>query len=197
MAVAARDQDTDGEPRQRAIAAARSLAEAGGYEAVQVRDVVRLTGLSSATIYRHFSSKDHLIAAAQLEWVRSLRLSRGPTAATSGADRVADLLAETCRSLDRSPKLAKALIRARASSDVGVSECRSEADQLINDLIREAVAGESIDVEEFVTLLGLAWEGALYSWTNGVLEMGEVDYLLQRTARLLIAGAVSQPATAG
>jgi AcrR family transcriptional regulator len=189
MAVAARDQDSDVERRRRAIAAARSLAEAGGYEAVQVRDVVRLTGLSSATIYRHFSSKDHLIAAAQLELVRSLRLPQASKAATSGAERVAELLAETCRSLDRSPKLAKALIRARASSDAGVSECRTEADRLINDLIREAVAGESIDVEEFVTLLGLAWEGALYSWTNGMLEMKEVGHLLQRTAKLLIAGA--------
>ena len=132
---------SDSVPRSRAIAAARSLAEAGGYEAVQVRDVVRLTGLSSATLYRHFSSKDHLIAAAQLEWVRSLQLKSRAQTAPSGADRVAALLAETCRSMGRSPLLAKALIRARASSDPRVSECRSEADELINDLMRDAARG--------------------------------------------------------
>jgi AcrR family transcriptional regulator len=78
-----------GEHQRRAVAAARELAEEGGYEAVQIRDVVARTGLSSATIYRHFSSKDHLIAAAQLEWNRTLPAARRKLpAGGTAADRV-------------------------------------------------------------------------------------------------------------
>jgi TetR/AcrR family transcriptional regulator, cholesterol catabolism regulator len=89
MASSAQSTAEWGEHQRRAVEAARELAEEGGYEAVQIRDVVARTGLSSATIYRHFSSKDHLIAAAQLEWNRTLPAARRKLpAGGTAADRV-------------------------------------------------------------------------------------------------------------
>ena len=178
------------EYRRRAIAAARELAEAGGYDAVQMRDVVRRSGMSSATIYRRFSSKDHLLAAVRLEWIRELRAIKGGRlrGATAG-DRVADLLHATVRAFARSPELGKAVILASQAADTGVRETLAESYEVTNAIVREAVAGEPIDVEEYVMLVGIAWNGALVSWAQGRMSLDDVDHLLQRAARLLLAAA--------
>lgn len=185
---------TDGDPKDRAIAATRALAKRGGYEAVQIRDVVRLTGLSSATIYRYFSSKDHLIAATHLEWNRSIeRSDAARDLEGSGADGVAALLHQACVALSRSPKLGRALVLALGATDSGARACQIEAGRLFGDLVRVALEGLEVDVDEYVDLIGFAFQGALLSWAYGQLTMDEVDRMVQRNARLLLAGALNDP----
>jgi AcrR family transcriptional regulator len=180
--------------RARAIAAARDLAEEGGYDAVQMRDVVKRTGMSSATIYRHFSSKDQLLAEVRLEWIGELqartasRASRASAAATA-ADRVAAILHASVRAFARSPRLGRAVIIASGSADPGVKATLATSGERTNEILREAVAGEPIDVEEYVLLVGIAWHGALVSWAQGRMGLDQVDRLVQRAARLLLAGA--------
>lgn len=54
--------------RQRIIDAARSLLEQQAYEQIQIRDVAITAGVALGTLYRYFSSKDHLYAAVLLDW---------------------------------------------------------------------------------------------------------------------------------
>ena len=44
----------------------------GGYEAVQMRDVAARADVAMGTVYRYFTSKDHLLAAALVHWVEQL-----------------------------------------------------------------------------------------------------------------------------
>jgi TetR/AcrR family transcriptional regulator, cholesterol catabolism regulator len=176
------------------VTAARQLAEAGGYEAVQMRDVVQRTGMSSATIYRHFSSKDHLLAEVRLEWLGELRARKsGRLRGATAGDRVADVLRGTVRAFQRSPLLGKAVILASQADDPGGKATLTESYEVTNDVLREAVEGEPIDVDEYLMLLGLAWNGALVSWAQGRLELDDVDRLLQRAARVLLEGARRRP----
>jgi len=48
-----------------------SIADVGA-EAVQMRDVAQRSGVALATVYRYFSSKDHLLAAALEDWQKRL-----------------------------------------------------------------------------------------------------------------------------
>ena len=50
------------------VRAAITLLEQGEYDAIQMRDVAEEAGVALATIYRYFTSKEHLYAAALLEW---------------------------------------------------------------------------------------------------------------------------------
>ena len=59
--------------RDRVIQAALELAEEGGYDAVQMRDVATTASVALGTIYRYFTSKDHLLAAALVEWSGDLK----------------------------------------------------------------------------------------------------------------------------
>ena len=52
--------------RGRVLDAALELAAEGGYDAVQMRDVAARAQVALGTIYRYFSSKDHLLAACQV-----------------------------------------------------------------------------------------------------------------------------------
>jgi AcrR family transcriptional regulator len=156
---------------------------------------VARSGLSSATIYRHFSSKDHLIAAAQLEWNKTLPAARRKLrAGGSAADRVTELIHRTCVSFGRAPNLGKALMLALGSPDPGVRACRAESDRLVIDTIRDAIGDDLADPDLVMLPLGLAWQGALFSWAHDRLSIKEVDELLTLTVRLLFAGvAASTP----
>ena len=58
--------------RQRVIDAAMALGLDGGYDAVQMRDVAAQADVAMGTVYRYFTSKDHLLAATLVYWVEQL-----------------------------------------------------------------------------------------------------------------------------
>ena len=53
--------------RRRVLDAAMALADEGGYEAVQMRDVAARADVALGTLYRYFSSKDQLLAAVRAD----------------------------------------------------------------------------------------------------------------------------------
>src|SRR3954470_17696031 len=93
--------------RQRVIRAALDLAAEGGYDAVQMRDVAQRGQVALGTIYRYFSSKDHLLAAALVEWVNDLeqRVSLRPPKGGTIADNMVDILGRATRAMEREPEL--------------------------------------------------------------------------------------------
>ena len=76
--------------RQRVVDAAMALGLDGGYEAVQMRDVAARADVAMGTVYRYFTSKDHLLAAALVHWVEQLdtRLAQLPAQGDTAAARV-------------------------------------------------------------------------------------------------------------
>ena len=71
--------------RQRVVDAAMSLGLDGGYEAVQMRDVAARADVAMGTVYRYFTSKDHLLAAALVHWVEQLDQVEGEVEVASAA----------------------------------------------------------------------------------------------------------------
>ncbi len=89
-----------------------------------MRDVAATANVALATIYRYFSSKDHLLAAAMTEWTARLRgrVVQSPPKGETAADQLVDVLLRACRAMERQPKLTIALVRALSSSDSGVQQ---------------------------------------------------------------------------
>src|SRR5260370_2646797 len=103
--------------------AAVLLAARGGLEALQIRDVVARTGVSSATIYRYFASKEHLLVAALAEQRSAMRqlLREARPEGTTAADRVISLLRAPTDALTSSPQLTAAMLQAITSGEPGVA----------------------------------------------------------------------------
>src|SRR5271165_6644051 len=105
--------------RQRVVDAAMALALDGGYEAVQMRDVAARAHVAMGTVYRYFTSKDHLLAAALVHWVEQLdqRLAQMPPRGADASERVLDVLERALRAMARQPKLVSAVFMSLASPD--------------------------------------------------------------------------------
>jgi AcrR family transcriptional regulator len=175
--------------RRRLIDAAFELGAEGGYDAVQMRDVAVTANVALATIYRYFTSKDHLLAAAMTEWTGRLqgRVAQSPPRGSTAADQMVDVLHRACKAMERQPKLSVALVRALSSPDAGVQESASEVQGQIasmgNDILSDLDAGTRADI---LAVLGHVWYSALVSWANGRRDFSSVMSELERACRVLI-----------
>jgi len=175
--------------RQRVIDAAMSLALDGGYEAVQMRDVAARADVAMGTVYRYFTSKDHLLAAALVHWVEQLdnRLAQVPARGDGAAERVMDVLDRALRAMGRQPQLVGAVFTALASPDPAAIGCQQQVSVLMERIITRAI-GEPHppDLGDRARVLGHVWYSALVGWVNGWSNMGRVHDELVVAVGLLL-----------
>jgi AcrR family transcriptional regulator len=163
--------------RQRVIDAAISLALDGGYEAVQMRDVAARADVAMGTVYRYFTSKDHLLAATLVHWVEQLdsRLAQNPAQGSTPADRVIDALDRALRSMGRQPRLVGAVFTALASPDPAAIECQQQVSALMEGIITRAIGEpQPPDISDRARILGHVWYSAQVGWVNGWSNMNRV-----------------------
>jgi TetR/AcrR family transcriptional regulator, cholesterol catabolism regulator len=175
--------------RARVLDAALALATEGGYDAVQMRDVASRAQVALGTIYRYFASKDHLLAACQLEIWRELelRLDARPLTGATAADRVIDLFGRLMRPVEREPLQAAALITASSSPDPAVRECQLEMIGL-QDSVFAGAMGE-LDVARkahIAQVLRQVWFAALLGWVNGWTDAKAVTVDFEIAVQLLL-----------
>ena len=175
--------------RRRVIDAAFELGAERGYDAVQMRDVSAIANVSLATIYRYFSSKDHLLAAAMTEWTATLqdRLAESPPRGATAADQVVDMLDRACRAMARQPRLTAALVRALASADPGVQECAEQVSAQIGAMAAGVLGDLDPAVRsDILAVLGHVWYSTLVSWSSGRVDFDDVMVELERAVRVLV-----------
>ncbi len=157
--------------RQRVIMAAMELASEGGYDAVQMRDVATRANVALGTIYRYFVGKDHLLAAALVEWVTDLerRVSMRPPKGDTISARMVDILQRATRSMERDPKLSAAVVTALSQPDPQVAECQQEVGAVMYR-IQDLAFPDDFDPDLSARInraLGHVWFTALVGWVNG------------------------------
>ena len=181
--------------RQRVIDAAMSLALEGGYEAVQMRDVAARADVAMGTVYRYFTSKDHLLAAALVHWVGLLdaRLALVPAQGDTAAVRVVDVLDRALRAMGRQPRLVSAVFTALASPDPAAVECQQQVSILMEGIITRAI-GEPhpANLSDRARVLGHVWYSALVGWVNGWSPVSRVNAELGVAVHLLLPSSPSE-----
>ena len=178
------------ERRGRVIQAAMALAREGGYEAVHMRDVSARADVAMGTIYRYFSSKDELLAASLVTWIKILRnrLSERPLRGDTPAERLGNTLALASTVSEEAVPLMRALITAMSSTDPAVAPHRAEVDKLLGEIIKRGM-GElppDVDAEGIRRVIGHVWSSALNRWVSGMAPTGSVAEELRRAAQLLL-----------
>lgn len=176
--------------RERVLRAALDLGASGGYDAVQMRDVATTAGVALGTIYRYFSSKDHLLAAAMVSWTNDLerRVGQRPPKGETTAERVVDVLRRATRAMEREPKLSEAVVTALMSPDRGAAQCQEEVSGSMNRILSQAL-GDDVDpafAAQITRTLGHVWFSALIGWVNGWSGMEKVSDEVQLATHLVL-----------
>jgi TetR/AcrR family transcriptional regulator, cholesterol catabolism regulator len=175
--------------RERVLEAAMQLAADGGYDAVQMRSVASTANVALGTIYRYFTSKDHLLAAALVSWATDLqhRIEQRPPRGDTLDERVVDVLRRATRAIERNPQLAAAMVTAITSPDPAVQSCQREMSAVLAAVISAPLADAPADLRDgAVRVLSHVWFSALVGWVNGWGNVGDVGDELETAARLLL-----------
>src|ERR1700761_3084556 len=109
--------------RQRLLEAVPQLVADGYGEDMQMKDIAERAGVALGTVYRYFSSKDHLIAAAILHWATGLDQAvtrgvpaAGAPAAGTPAERLTEGLHQAIRAYRKRPAFARLLVMVANST---------------------------------------------------------------------------------
>jgi AcrR family transcriptional regulator len=177
------------ERRRRLIEAAVGLAEEGGYDAVQMRDVAARAEVALGTLYRHYSSKDQLLLAAMAAQADTLRcrLDQRPPRGDSPAERVAEGLRRACTALEHQPSVTSAMVTAMSSTDGDAAPLKHAVQDSLHRMIAGAIGdAHDADVDAIVDVLGQVWFATLAFWVGGMSKPGTMGDDLERAAHLLL-----------
>lgn len=156
----------------RLLAAGAEELRTVGPEALTVRGVAGRAGVSPATAYTYFASRNHLFAELFLREV--VEAYRPQADGDTPLDRVRGVTRGMAAALGAAPEIAAGATQALLSADPDVERLRLRIGSEFYDGFRDALGGEGDPV--LVETLVLAFSGALLQAGMGVmtyLEMGE------------------------
>ena len=184
--------------RERIVQGALKALQEQEYERIQIRDVAASAGVALGTLYRYFSSKEHLYAAVLREWAAfgRPRLSRPRSAAP---ERVRRRVHTVIRALQREPQFFKVYVLLQTSADANARELLVQFAQAA----QESLAAEfyMLAPEEARNVSIMLWSIINSMVTQAVYQggaMGDVhriaDVFLDLLAPRLAASSVDHPA---
>ncbi len=177
------------ERRNRLLEAARSLASEGGYTAVTMRDVAERAGLGLATVYRYFSSKDHLIAEVHAKRGQEIakEIQAAPPLGQYAEQRVAKVCERLVEIVVQDLNLAAAGVMAVASCDPAANSSEQWQTMVIGPCMEAAFGDEDVgDRQEICELFGHLVFAVMTGLTNGQHDRESAMAFLQTAARRIL-----------
>ena len=175
--------------RDDVVGAVLDLVAERGIDGLQMRDVCDRSGVALATVYRYFSSKDHLVAEALMTW--AARLERNldvVTAELEPADRLAEVLRRGVEHLERQPQFAGMLLYVSTSRDVHASEAYLRLGRVIRETLGRTIPDVDPKLrEDVLQVIGSVWYHAIVEWVAGRIPAHGVHARLARASRLLLS----------
>jgi AcrR family transcriptional regulator len=155
---------SDPRTRPALLAAARQLFYARGIAATGVDDIAEASGLTKPTLYRHFPSKEALLASYLDERNEQLTLElRGWIDAAPPRDRPRAVIDWLCDSIARPDFHGCAFVRSIAElpgDDAVKKRARERKRALLDAITAACVAAEPLDAVALAQQLALIVEGA-------------------------------------
>jgi len=181
------------ERRDRIVGAAIALLEHGEYDAIQMRDVAQEAGVALATVYRYFTSKEHLYAAALLEWATTFP----PRGEAKRAGRSTDeaqlrtLMRRAVRAFERYPQMMRAEIVLESSTDPNARALFDQFAALNAGALTSALPSTDAETAAaIVETVNSVLAARLRSWALGRITIDEVNRSVQRTIDLLFPQSI-------
>lgn len=184
------------ERRDRMLEATAELAQQGGWDAVQMREVAQRSDVALGTLYRYFPSKEFLLVSVMLSDIEGLadRLAVRPPEGEDPVERVIDVLRRANRALQREPQVTIAMIRALVSGNQDIAPAVLQTRLMMRRIISDALGADAGDEDVAegdglmmsIDLLSDVWMAALVGWISGVEPPTAVVPKLETATRVLL-----------
>jgi AcrR family transcriptional regulator len=177
------------ERRRRLLRAVVDLVADGYDDEMQMKDIADRAGVALGTVYRYFSSKEHLIAAALVEWAGGLesRPTKPPSLDVPPAERLSAALRRALRAYQREPAMARLLVLVAHSTDHYASAAYRGMGPVVYGALGRSIPDLDEDTRNRVlTVVGAVWYHCLVEWVNGRMTIGEVNETLDNTCHLIL-----------
>ena len=178
------------ERRDRIVRAAITLLEHGEYDAIQMRDVAQEASVALATVYRYFTSKEHLYAAALLAWAADFPVREQSKRAGGRSDeaQLRALMRRAVRAFERYPQMMRVEIVIESSSDPNARALFDQFAARNVDALTSALSSTDTDTAAaIVATVNSVLATRLRAWALGRITIGDVDRSVQRTLDLIFA----------
>lgn len=178
-----------------------ALAERDGFDAVRLRDLAVDADVALGTVYRRFTSKEDILAAAlDIESERlEARLQATPITEARAEDRIRRFFQIATAELVVRPKLASAMLRTIACGEPELAQKVTRYQGRITGMIVDAQRGPGHAQDEvspdqvlLAHLLQQIWFGALVGWTSGLIGPEVIDAQMGRAVPILMRGIAAE-----
>lgn len=150
---------------ERLFVAASEVLDDLGHERLTIRLVAERAGVSPATAYTYFASKDHLFA--ELFW-RLLKNMNPPLVGTTPQARMVEVASTLAEALAAAPALAAAANASLLGSDPEVHRIRYAVGEMWIERFRDAIGADAPGV--LLMTLSFTFSGALLMAGMGVIN---------------------------
>ncbi|MBW2232553.1 MAG: TetR/AcrR family transcriptional regulator [Deltaproteobacteria bacterium] len=169
--------------------ATRELAREGGYAAVTMRAVAERAHVGPATVYRYFSSKDHLIADVHARKSLDIitELEAKPPRHKRPADRVAAVFRRMLIATAEDLALASAGVAAITSGDPMAGSAEFWSRIALPSYMDAALGDEDVgDREALGEVLGHVFFSLMCGLAIGRMSLAEAEGAMDRAVHLVL-----------
>ncbi|GAA3382559.1 TetR/AcrR family transcriptional regulator [Cryptosporangium minutisporangium] len=160
------------ERRDRILLAAREALEEHEYESIQMRDVAQRAGVALGTLYRCFSSKEHLYAAVLAEWAAGT-VAVAPDAHGTPEARFRARIHQVIAAYERRPQFYRAHVTLQSSADPNAHALLTEFGRTARaSLATEVAVLGAVSADDAATML---WALITSRLSHAIYRGGSVD----------------------
>ena len=186
--------------RERIVRAGLHKLAADDYDKVKISDVAVDAGVAIGTLYRYFSSKEHLFAAVFKEWQDSLgrQIHLSALRGDSNAERLLDLLMRMVRAFQAQPQFYKLLLVLQTTTDPYAAEIYDYLDSGFRSLVETALDGVAEkDRLAISRVIGGVLDQNMRGWVMNRLTITHARQNITDAVRLIFEfGSESMPSVA-
>lgn len=174
----------------RVVAAAVEMLSAGGGEGLAMKDLARRAGVSVATLYRYFPSRDYVllsVAVARYREAARRVLAEAPPGG-SARERVSGHLLREFGAVRREERLSGALVQALAETRRGYSPLIETVEHLHRQIVEHVAGGGGPVSEQRCRVLPVVidiFSAATRLWLAGVLSVADAEFQIRAGCELL------------
>jgi TetR/AcrR family transcriptional regulator, cholesterol catabolism regulator len=176
--------------RQRIVRAALKALAGGDYDQVKISEVARESGVALGTLYRYFTSKEHLFAAVFVEWHGALKkkLEKERPAGESEADRLRDVFHQMIRAFQLQPQFFRVVMMLEATADPYAADLYQSLSAQSRETIGMAFGGPFDDDRKAIySTLNAVLDESLRTWVMNRATIDDVYSNIDNAIRLIYA----------